>query len=1001
VNLRSLSCYSTPDYAIYKLLPDYSMSILRIFHDGLVRVIADMTAVMQASKLMAYLPSVESRLTAPVAILPLVRLNNYYNSNSSSHHGSGYAVEISEGLHQEVGRIVQSLGLDVVTNPETEQITSVFQLGILSDVILCTDYVNRIDEHTWSSQMINSASFSQLMHPVIRELWVSVFGPDCVCVSAVSPVNSNSAAANASNVVSIGRFVGAVDTKLTSLMVAANDPQFLSPDVKDKMINLLNYLLIGNNVSAGAGKSIDMYAVAKLFRCVSKEDTNLVSILTTMTNLYGGRRIVLIPPAPTDYVYFNPGQEAQMAAMLTIPGWHVVTGPHRSGKSCRLLTLLYQYLTNVTTSNIDVAWVDFSKIHSETDGYSRLSSQFFFKRCNTKETMQAVMTATLNAMQPRSIVVFDNISHGHATWKGFLGELFAVCAKFTQLVFVLCTTDKSTFDQELKAQHISIESEVVVKFIDVDVALEMAASMTPLSHCDSSYVCVDPQALVTASGGLSGEIRYLAAMCSLSQYRAIARNMMDHECEANAIRDARSFCAAYIFAHTLSLDEKALAYCLSVFSRVTYFDVGMAFAVSGQIVDNDLTRWRLAWNRLLDLQWVQFHAEFGFVVSPLPAHISIIMNPQQQQVDTQQSQSSRKKTSPTKKKASVHTLTYCPNQQQLFDAYCIYWARELKRLNNAADQNPCVLEEFTFRLTHFSVLLQCVFYKPNAPPLSASTHTHVEPLDGDLVDEYFIVTREQSNMAAPTHPQVRFNDMLISLAARAECIYILAGNMGRVLSYHLSSASAHRIASIVDKEVQRFMQGTVGESEELTRFQELSTTSNVYNNGRSSDNSIILDAVKVDLAEQCLRQTQIPEGLEHSKQPAASAGAKIFDVLSPTKQRASANSRTTIAHFVRALLVHGRLLMANEQTIEANSSLKQAASIYETMLFESSPSSPSSRTNTPVNGETHWEYSLTKRLIAETDMLLAVKNSLETNNSAAATAKKGGGGIRSLVPKLR
>lgn len=182
----------------------------------------------------------------------------------------------------------------------------------------------------------------------------------------------------------------------------------------------------------------------------------------------------------------------------------------------------------------------------------------------------------------------------------------------------------------------------------------------------SSFVPVDPNALQVASTNLPGEIGALAHACPIGTLRKIARSVAAAGSSPEDLLRAKQLAAESVFAN-MDGDEKLLASCL--FSDLPPFDESMAWAMGRKVLDEDVVRWRVAWNGLIEVGWVTYNSDLGFLISHLPSLI------------------------PGGKASEL--------PQEQWDIYVNHWVDELVRITLASQECTSVLESFRHNLPHF------------------------------------------------------------------------------------------------------------------------------------------------------------------------------------------------------------------------------------------------------------------------------------------------------------
>lgn len=285
-----------------------------------------------------------------------------------------------------------------------------------------------------------------------------------------------------------------------------------------------------------------------------------------------------------------------------------------------------------------------------------------------------------NAVRTNAVFVFDNFEVDQLDGKaraqaihGFESTLRKISVPhMNKCLFVLVSSSvPGEILNRSPTRSMGLASSMAIKPLTIPAltsanALVLAKQMLP----------VDPMTLMLAGRNLAGEMVRIAQTCSLATIRKMAAI---YTIDPNATHIARK-CMMEGIESELSMDEKLCAACM--LTGLPHFNEGHAWALCRDAFQNNLLRWRVAWQGLVDVGWVGYSPCLGFW---LPTY-SVISTPVESSVPI-----------------SLATQV---------KSYIFYWAAELVRLNNFSyDSSAHLLTHDKYR-KHFRSVL-CNFLSPD------------------------------------------------------------------------------------------------------------------------------------------------------------------------------------------------------------------------------------------------------------------------------------------------
>jgi hypothetical protein len=206
------------------------------------------------------------------------------------------------------------------------------------------------------------------------------------------------------------------------------------------------------------------------------------------------------------------------------------------------------------------------------------------------------------------------------------------------------------------------------------------ASIDPTTDCVDNYVDIVTTALTASNARTSN----------------VAKNLYGKQLvQCRAFADA----ATDIFTRELSHDAKLLACCL--YAHAQHFDAAMCWSMSRRVFGNDMIRFQLAFNELLDVEWIRVcvHTTNDHLFAGAHCYcVSVI--------------------------ASLITpTTPAITEQELYDHYILHWVEQLIRIdemtfmvaagtrgkNSAQAAASTSFDSFGLHLGHFKELFVNIY----------------------------------------------------------------------------------------------------------------------------------------------------------------------------------------------------------------------------------------------------------------------------------------------------
>jgi hypothetical protein len=153
---------------------------------------------------------------------------------------------------------------------------------------------------------------------------------------------------------------------------------------------------------------------------------------------------------------------------------------------------------------------------------------------------------------------------------------------------------------------------------------------------------------------------------SLRDMRELAGKTAAAGINGEALMTARVSNVCEVF-HSFSADEKLLACCLCC--HPGHFPMASLWAMSKDAYNGDVVRFKLAWDYLVEIEWIIQTPELGYKLSSLAQ--------------------------------LIFATNSALEQQFLFDNYVIFWTSELIRINKAGAEIPSAMDEFNRYCAHF------------------------------------------------------------------------------------------------------------------------------------------------------------------------------------------------------------------------------------------------------------------------------------------------------------
>jgi len=190
----------------------------------------------------------------------------------------------------------------------------------------------------------------------------------------------------------------------------------------------------------------------------------------------------------------------------------------------------------------------------------------------------------------------------------------------------------------------------------------------------------DPISLMTGCRRLAGEMSRISRQCSLTTIRKLAAIFTVDESAISAGRK----CMMEGIEADMNEDHLLAAACM--LTGLPYFNEGHAWALCQDAFQNDLLRWRVAWQGLVDKGWVEYSQTLGYRMNSLSVVSREVVSSVPITLETQTR------------------------------ALLLYWAKELVRVNCFSFESSCSMLLFDQYHRYFRTVLS--YYLPKTSALS-------------------------------------------------------------------------------------------------------------------------------------------------------------------------------------------------------------------------------------------------------------------------------------------
>lgn len=374
----------------------------------------------------------------------------------------------------------------------------------------------------------------------------------------------------------------------------------------------------------------DLVEVARLTRHAPSSLMNLTDVIKLIMVTGSKDTLRIMPPAPTDELFWDDGQmETMIRALNSVIGFYVINGPKLSGKTSRVLALCHKL-----SVGRDCVWIDLFKTTNDMELISRVCSQVYLKDCVGKPDFIREFKSYLSTLNKKSVIVIDNLdgedeNESRAVIECFGSFLLPLLAEY-ESKFCIVLLSRSSF----KMSPYKATQRLDIGPLDKVARYEMACS-----HCIE-----DPISMVLISDGLAGAIAVLNRRCSLETIRIIASELN------NPLFENISLVIQEALANDMTTDERLCAACL--IKNITPFNEAMAWYVCREAFNDNIVRWYFAWKILIKRRWVLSVGDLGYIV---PADAVV-----------------------------AGEIPSSITQEAQWDKYILHWAERLAKVDNAA-----------------------------------------------------------------------------------------------------------------------------------------------------------------------------------------------------------------------------------------------------------------------------------------------------------------------------
>jgi hypothetical protein len=304
---------------------------------------------------------------------------------------------------------------------------------------------------------------------------------------------------------------------------------------------------------------------------------------------------------------------------------------------------------------------------------SAVTSQFMLKSCRTFDGFSQNLRSLLQTKARfHATVVFDNlelenlsVEASNALIRGFKSAIRAVCAPFARKChFVVVSSSFPKLERTMKEFLIPALSDTQANFL--------ARELLPN----------DPASLVIAGRRLAGDMARLASSCSLSVVRKVAAI---YTVDDSATLAAKK-CIVEGAESDMTPDQLLCAACM--LTDLQHFNEGHAWALCRTAFQDDVLRWRIAWQGLVEVGWVSYSQPLGYWIPPssIVSKLVVVSNATTINLDTQ------------------------------VRAYLLYWAEQIVRVGSLTfDAEDIILVHDRYRAHFRSVMLNFLQIPETAP----------------------------------------------------------------------------------------------------------------------------------------------------------------------------------------------------------------------------------------------------------------------------------------------
>ena len=286
-----------------------------------------------------------------------------------------------------------------------------------------------------------------------------------------------------------------------------------------------------------------------------------------------------------------------------------------------------------------------------------------------------------NSVRNHGVIVFDNFEVDHLEGSardqavhGFETTLRKISGPFlTKCLFVLVSSSVPPDTLNRQPQKLFGSARPLVMNTMTIAALSEANALVLAKE----LLPVDPSTLMMAGRNLAGEMAQIAQTCSLGTIRKMAAILT---IDPSAVHVAHK-CMMEGIESEMTADEKLCASCM--LTGLPHFNEGHAWALCRDAFEDNVLRWRVAWQGLVDVGWVASSPSLGFWLPANSVISSIVVSPAPISLSTQ------------------------------VRAYIFYWASELVRVNNFSYDSSAYLLNHDMYRKHFRAVL-CNFLSPTS-----------------------------------------------------------------------------------------------------------------------------------------------------------------------------------------------------------------------------------------------------------------------------------------------